>query len=114
GKQTSSGVFRNRNWRHAGRGWFSYTMKVLPDTPMTLLCTYWGSDAGGRTFDVLVAGSKIATQKLDRNRPGKFFDVEYEIPRELTRGQKTVTVRFEAHPGKMAGGVFDCVMLRPK
>lgn len=114
GKQTSSGVFRNRNWRHAGGGWFSYTMKVLPDTPMTLLCTYWGSDAGGRTFDVLVAGRKIATQKLDRNRPGKFFDVEYKIPPKLTRGRTTVTVRFEARPGKTAGGLFDCVMLRPK
>jgi len=114
GERTSSGVFHDRRWRHAGGGWFSYTLKVLPDTPMTLLCTYWGSDVGRRTFDVLVEGKKIATQKLNRNRPGKFFDVEYKIPRELTRGRKTVTVRFEAHPDSMAGGVFDCVMLRPK
>jgi uncharacterized protein len=114
GERTSSGVFHDRNWRHAGGGWFSYTLKVLPDTPMTLLCTYWGSDVGSRTFDVLVEGRKIATQKLNRNRPGKFFDVEYKVPRELIRGRETVTVRFEARPGKMAGGVFDCVMLRPK
>jgi len=114
GQRTSSGIHRNRNWRHAGGGWFSYTMKVLPDAPMALLCTYWGSDSGSREFEVRVSGRKIATQKLDRNRPGKFFDVEYEIPRELTAGKKTVTVRFEALPGNTAGGVFDCWTLRAK
>lgn len=113
GEQTAAGPFGDRRWRHAaGGGWFSYQMKVLPDEPVELLCTWWGSDAGGREFDILVEGTKIATQKLQRNRPDKFFDQLYPIAADLTKEKKSVTVRFQAHPGKMAGGVFDCRIVK--
>ena len=59
-------------------------------------------------------GEKIATQKLNRDRSGKFLDVEYKIPTKLTRGKKMVTVKFQAHPKSVAGGVFGCVMLKGK
>ena len=60
-----TGEFSNRRWRHAtDGGWFSYNLKVLPDQPQELLVTYWGSDGGGREFDILVDGQKLATQKL--------------------------------------------------
>jgi hypothetical protein len=81
---------------------------------MTLSCTYWGSDTGARTFDVLVDGQRVATQTLDRDKPEEFFEVGYELPRELTRGKKHVTVKFQAHPNNTAGGVFGCEMLRPR
>ena len=107
GERTAWGPFSDRAWRHADDGgWFSYDMQVLPDKPMTLLCTYWGSDSGNRQFDLLVNGTQIATQRLDRDKPDEFFDVQYPIPAALTRGQTTITVRFQAHPGHMAGGVF--------
>ena len=113
GEHTISAPFSGRAWRHADNGgWFSYDMKVLPDKPMTLMCTYWGSDVGDRQFDVLVNGTRIATQRLDRDKPGEFFDVLYTIPEELTRGQTSITVRFQAHPGNTAGGVFGCRMIK--
>jgi len=87
-------------------------MQVLPDKPMALLCTYWGSDIGNRQFDVLVSGTRIATQRLDRDKPDEFFDVEYPIPETLTRGQTTITVRFQAQPGNFAGGVFGLRVLK--
>ena len=37
-------------------------MAVDPRRPMNLVCTYWGSDTGGRAFDILADGQKIATQ----------------------------------------------------
>ena len=43
--------------------------------------TYWGSEMGPRTFDILVDGHKIAEQTLPNDPPGKFFDVTYAIPR---------------------------------
>ncbi|OHB70040.1 MAG: hypothetical protein A2V70_16950 [Planctomycetes bacterium RBG_13_63_9] len=110
--RSQSSPFGGRVWRHAHNGWFSYELKVLPDEPMTLACTYWGDDAGQRTFDVLVEGQKIATQTLNRDKPGEFFEVEYRIPEELTRGKEKVTVRFQAHPDNTAGGVFGCAMLK--
>ncbi|MGO8745324.1 MAG: beta-L-arabinofuranosidase domain-containing protein [Thermoguttaceae bacterium] len=110
GEQTGAGEFSGRHWRHAGNGWFSYEMKVPGDKAVQLLCAYWGSDVG-REFDILVEGRKIAAQKLDRNRPDEFFDVAYPIPADLTHGKRQVTVRFQAHPQSIAGGVFDCRIL---
>ncbi len=112
GERTTAGVHLDRPWRHAAGGWFSYTMKTLPDAPMSLLCTYWGSDTGPRTFDVLIDGNKLATQTLANNRPDEFFDVEYPIPPEMTHEKSAVTVKFAARPGQIAGGVFGCVMLK--
>ena len=43
----------------------------------------------------------------------EFFSVEYAIPPSLTTGKQKVTVRFQAHPDCMAGGVFGLSMLRP-
>jgi len=79
---------------------------------MTLRCTYWGDD-GGRVFDLLVDGRTVATQRLERNKPGEFFDVDTAVPADLTKGKEKVTVRFQAHAGSTAGGVFGCVMLKP-
>ncbi|MFB3789597.1 MAG: beta-L-arabinofuranosidase domain-containing protein [bacterium] len=114
GEKSEAGEFNGRKFRHSLGGWFSYELKVLPDTPMQLLCTYWGSDSGNRTFDVLVEGTQIATQTLNNDKPGEFFDVTYPLPAELTQGKEKVTVRFTAHPEHFAGGVFGLRMLRPE
>lgn len=115
GENTSSGTHGGRSWRHAtDGGWFSYDFKVLPDARMTLRCTYWGGDTGARTFDILVDGRKIATETLDEDQPGRFFHQDYVLPRKLTQGKNEVTVKFSAHSGNYAGGVFGCAMVKPK
>ena len=107
GQNTQTGPHLGRRWRHAANGgFFGYTLAVSPDQPTTLRCTYWGSDSGPRTFDILVDERKIATQTLDRDKPDEFFDVQYKLPVDLTRGKSKVTVKFQAHPGKTAGGLF--------
>jgi DUF1680 family protein len=107
------GEMGGRRWRDAGEGgWFEYRMKVTPDTPIKLMCTYWGSD-GGRTFDMLVDGQKLATVKLNRTRPDSFIDVEYDIPPELTKGKDSVTVRFDGVEGSITGGLYGCLTLKP-
>jgi len=113
GERMGDGPFQaNHHWRHAPDGWFSWDLKVLPDQAMTLYCEYWGSDVPPRTFDILVDGTEIATQALDRNKPNAFFQVEYPLPPELVKGKEKVTVRFQAQPGNTAGGVFDCGVLK--
>ena len=92
------------HWRDTEYGgWFSFEMKVLPDAPLDLVCTYWGDDAGNRTFDILIDGRVIATQTLDRNHPGQYFRESYPIPPDLIAGKQKVTVRFAAKAGKLAG-----------
>jgi DUF1680 family protein len=109
--RSNSGNFRDRAWRDT-RGWFSYDVKVSPDQPMTLRCTYWGNDDGNRAFDILVDGQKIAEQKLDKNKPGKFFDVDHAIPAALTQSKQKVTVKFQAHKDAIAGGLFGLLVLK--
>ena len=86
-------------------------MKVDPAKSNSLECTYWGSD-DGRVFDILVDGQVLATQTLNRNNPNQFFERQYYIPLALTKGKNKITIRFQAHPGKTAGGVFGVRMLR--
>ena len=113
GQNTGSGVFRERVWRHAWTGgWFSYQLAVNPEGPQAVHVTYWGEETGTRRFDILVDGQKIGNQVLLRNEPGRFFDVEYPIPENLTRGKDKVTVRFQAESGAVAGGIFGLRILK--
>lgn len=109
---SNTGAYGDGGWRDGEA--FQWDLKTLPDTPMTLGVTYWGDDAG-RTFDILVDGQKIATQVLNHNKPGQLFEVEYSLPVSLkaASGSSSITVRFEAHAGNTAGGVFDCATLKP-
>lgn len=101
------------SWRHAlDGGWFSWDLRVLPSQAQQLCVKYWGGDTGGREFDVFVETEHVATVKLDNNRPGEFYEETYAIPERITRGKEKVIVKFQAHPGKMAGGVFGCKILR--
>jgi DUF1680 family protein len=115
GDKTAHGEAFGHEWRHAGGGgWFSYRMKVAPEGQQNIFCVYWGGDGGKRIFDIHVDGEKIATQKLERNKPDEFFAVEYPIPARLTTGKQQITVKFQAQPACTAGGIFDCRMLLAK
>ena len=98
-------AYRGRNGRDArSGGFFEFTMNVRGG-PLMLQASYWG-DERRRSFDILVDGVKVAIQQLEADHPGKFFDVEYPVPEALTRGKKTVQVRFEPHDRNTAGPVF--------
>jgi uncharacterized protein len=107
GEQSSAGDFGEHKWRHAtDGGWFSWQLKVVPNQAQNLCVTYWGSDGGNRIFDLLVDGKKLATQRLENNRPEQFFDETYRLSEGLVNGRQSITLRFQAHPGAWAGGVF--------
>ncbi|GAC1377769.1 MAG: hypothetical protein NVSMB36_24890 [Escherichia coli] len=113
GEKTISGDWQGRKFRHADEGgWFSFTMKVIPNTPLELVCTYWGGEKGHRTFDILVDGLVIATQTLDMDQPGDFFERIYPINAELLRGKQQMEVRFQARQGNLAGGLYGAKILR--
>jgi uncharacterized protein len=107
GDTTGVGSFNDRMWRQAYNSpWFSYVLKIHPDTVNDLVVTYWGGERGGRKFDILADKVKLATQELKMNRRGKFFHATYRIPAAVCSGKSEITVRFQAYPGKIAGGVF--------
>ncbi len=107
GEKTDAVEALSRKLRHAyDGGWFSFDVAVPADVPADLVITYWGSETGAREFDILLNDTKIATQKLNMNKPGKFWDQVYPLPESLTKGKSKVTIKFQARPGNFAGGVF--------
>jgi len=113
GEKTAHGDFGDRKWRHAtDGGWFSWQMKVLPDEPQELAVTYWGSDANNRIFDILIDGRRIATERLQNNRPNKFYAEIYPLTPDLVKGKNHVEVRFQAQEDAWAGGVFGVRILK--
>jgi hypothetical protein len=110
-----TGTLNERRWRDArDGGFFEFEIKSDLDGPNQLMLTYWGSDGGNRTFDIMVDGTVVATQRLTADRQGEFFDVVHELPLDLTKGKERLTVRIQAKPGSMAGGVFGVRNVRPK
>jgi len=113
GERTDSGSLGERRWRHAvDGGWFSYDLKVEANTAQELILTFWGNDAGPRTFDLLVDGRLLGTITLNNDAPWKFFDRTFPLPADLIAGKQRITVRFQGHPGNFAGGVFGVRVVR--
>jgi DUF1680 family protein len=113
GEKTKSGTFSSRLYRDASDGgWFSYDLRAPSGQALSLLCTFWGSDAGPRQFDLLANGANLGTVKLSHNRPGEFYDAEFAIPPSAVDGQTTLTVKLQARPENIAGGLFDLRLLR--
>jgi hypothetical protein len=115
GEETSQGGMAGRRGRSAKK-WFSFDMPVDAARPMTLIVTCHDEERQTRTFEILVDGSRVGEQTIERHRPGSptksFFDVEYAIPADLTRGKQKVTVRFQATGGNETATVFGVRMIR--
>ena len=98
-------TYRGRQGRDVrSKGYLEFSMTVRPG-PLVLSATYWGSERS-RGFDILVDNVKVATQRLDNDRPGKFFDVEYPLPIGVTQNKRTIRVKIVPHDGDTAGPVF--------
>jgi uncharacterized protein len=112
GERTTAGSFKERPNRESRSGWFSYDLKVEPDIPVVLVVEYWGGFPGGKTFDIIIDGQKIATENISGIKDGQFIFIEYPIPTELTKGKRKTTIKFSAHPQNMAGPVFGIRTIR--
>jgi len=87
-------------------------MKTEASSKNTLINTYWGMDNRGRVFDVLVDGTKIATEDLNKYKESKFYNISYEIPIELTKGKSKVVIKLLPKTGNSAGPVYGSRMVR--
>ena len=111
GERTGEGFLEGRKWRDARDGWFSYELKLGASGPVSLVCTYRGSEGRRRVHDIFVDGEKIATETMYYH-PTETFDVTYGLPEALLKGRSRVTVKFQAAPGASTGGVLDVRTVR--
>jgi hypothetical protein len=105
--EASTPVTVNDQPGRKGSGWFSFDMGVDPTKSLSLLVTYNGGETAKRTFDILVDGSKLASETVNAGTAAsKFNDVTYKLPADLVKGKEKVTVRFQATGGNEIAGVF--------
>ena len=115
GEKLATGDFNGHKWRHAAEGgYMEFKLKVDGTRSNELVLDFWGGDAGNREFDVLVDDVVVKTVTLENNQPGKFFNETYTLDRKLTDGKKEVSVRLQAKPGKIAGGLYGARVLKAK
>ena len=95
-----------------GTKWFSFDLPVDPAQPMALVVTYNHDEWQERKFDVLVDGTRVGQQTIERRGPMRFFDVEYAVPADVLKGKQKVTVKFQADTGSEIGAVFGLRMIR--
>jgi uncharacterized protein len=106
--------YRFRPGRDARSGGFiEFKMKARGRNgnggPLALQATYWG-DERRKLFHIFVDGTRIATERLDGG-PIAFVEREYAIPRALSSGKRTITVRFEPEPMSRVGPVYGVRLL---
>ncbi|MFX1705135.1 glycoside hydrolase family 127 protein [Chitinophaga sp. CC14] len=113
GEKTSTEEEHGRKWRIAWPGgYFSFNMKVDPNSRHSLQCTYWGMDNRGRTFDIIVDGTTIATEDINKFKESRFYPVSYAIPEHLTKGKQSVNIRFVPKANNSAGPLYGCRMIK--
>ena len=107
------GENKNRKFREVDRGgWMSCEMKSDLKSEVALVVEYWGGYTGSKTFDILVNDTKIGTENISGIKPGEFVDIEYPIPEVLSKGKKTLRIKFVPHEGHRAGPVFGIRTIR--
>ena len=95
-----------------GTKWFSFDLPVDATQPAAIVVTYWNDEWRKRTFEVLVDGTRIAEQTVEKGGEPRFFDVRYVIPADLVAGKQKVTVRFQATNGNEIAAVYGLRSIR--
>lgn len=111
-QNSDSGLRDGRRWRRGE--WFQYTLDPRGEKAVDLAVTYWGGERD-RAVDIFANGKLLATQVLNRNKVGEFFEQRYPLPADVlaaaTNGR--VTIKFAAQPGTPVGAIYEVRLLRP-
>lgn len=112
GENATSVIIAGRSGR-TGSNWFSFDMPVEAETATALIVTYHNRERRREVwFKIFVEGKQLAEEKIKPASPSRFFNVEYPLPQELTRGKTKITVRFETIEGFDIGPVFGLRVVR--
>ena len=110
GEGADAGINKGRHWRHA-KGWFSYDLTDKEGQARTLRLAFAKADAG-RKFDIVVNGEVLHTVTLAADAADEIYTRDFAIPAGQPGQGRKLTVKFVAHPGSMAGGLYGLRLLR--
>jgi hypothetical protein len=105
GEDMTLGETAGRRWRSA-TGWFSYSLHIYDDSPLTLVFAF--ADGGGarESFDILVDGRKAASYTREPHESGA-AEVRISLPLAETAGKNAVVVKVQAHAGARTARLLD-------
>jgi len=108
-KSTTGKLPTGQTWRDADPdGAFSFVLALPPPGKQpALACTYWSGAES--TFDVIVNGVTITTQRVPASKPGQFTELTSPLPQEALTGQQNITVRFQ---GTRQGRIASVLSIR--
>jgi len=111
--KTGTGLHDGRRWRRGD--WFQYTLDPRGEKAVDLAITYWGGERD-RAVEIFANGKLLATQVLNRNKVGAFFEQRYPLSADVfaaaTNGR--VTIKFAAKQGTNVGAVYEVRLMRPE
>ena len=110
GVETSVIRTEGRSGRRAAQ-WFSYELPINPQQEVALVATYNSDQRRARAFDVLVNGTRVASESQPQSSESRFYEKEYPVNRDLLRDGKA-TVRFEAANGLEVTPVFGLRLIK--
>lgn len=113
GEHVGLGKMYNRKYRDTWpSGWFSFTMRVLPNEPVRLAVTYIRSTDEKLGFDILADGETLNSGRIESEEMNKFATYVYDIPQTVTGGKEAATITFRAHPGRKVAPVAGIRIVR--
>jgi len=111
GEGADAGINSGRHWRHASK-WFSYQLNDPKKEAKALRLTFARAD-GGRRFDIVVNGERIAEVELATDEAQEFYTRDVALPAALVQGAGgKLEVKFIAKEGSVAGGLYGLRLLR--
>lgn len=94
GTQTHAGTWEGLNGRSAEvDGWFSYELKVNPETGNGLSVTFSHLSRAG-SMEIWVDGKMFVTESFNTERKRAFYEKTFALPKEWTAGKQSVEVKF--------------------
>jgi uncharacterized protein len=114
GDEMYTGESNMRKWRAARPGgYLSFEMEVHPDAGNVLTLTYWGKDNRNSMFHIMVDNQVVATEDINKYKENRFYEIDYAIPVELTKGRNRITlVLKEARPDNNIGPFYQARITR--
>ncbi|CAM4009745.1 MULTISPECIES: beta-L-arabinofuranosidase domain-containing protein [Pseudoalteromonas] len=112
GENTRAGVNNGHHWRDA-TGWFEYTLANPDQQAVALRIRYFNADVG-RKFTITINGQVLAKVSLPAQQTDtEFYSIDYPLT-DAMKQTRSLTLRFSAEQGSVAGGIYGIRLINNK
>jgi len=113
--QSTTGNTNDCFFRDARNGsYFSYLMQTGGNEQLSIRVKYWGVD-DWRTNEFDIYADDVLVKRVmntKKFRTSEFKYETYEIPAEALKGKTQVRIKFQAHPGKQVGEIYEVRLIK--